>query len=77
MTLVKRKEDLNDQEKAILWILQDLGEATTGEVIEETLDLPNNCKDKVPELLRTLERYNMVSKKLSKERKGIVWWINK
>ena len=72
---VKNKEELNDQEKAIYWILEDLGEATTAEVIKETLDLPNNCKDKVPSLLKTLQRYNLISQRISKEKKAIVWSV--
>lgn len=76
MSKIKSKEDLSDPEKAILIILEDLGEASTAEVVEEVADLPNNCKDKAPSILMTLEKYKLISKKISKEKKAIVWYIN-
>jgi predicted transcriptional regulator len=76
MSLNKDKKKLSDNEKAILWILEDLGLASTAEIIEEVLDLPNNCKDKVPSILISLEKKKFITKKISKEKRGIVWVVN-
>ena len=72
---MKDKNDLPDTEKAILWIVEDLGEALTSEIIQEASDLPNNCKDKVPGILISLEKKKFISKKISREKRGIIWSI--
>lgn len=65
--------EVTDPKDTITMILEELGEATTTEIIEASSKVSAECKDRIPEALRTLESENRISKKLSKEKKGYVW----
>ncbi len=65
--------EITDPRITITMILEELGEATTTEIIDESSKVSAECKDRIPETLRALESENKITKKLSKEKKGYVW----
>jgi hypothetical protein len=67
--------DDDDSKSRVIRILENLGEATTTEIIAEASKESVECKDRVPRTLVTLERNNQVMKRLSKEKKGYVWTL--
>ncbi|MFW9817654.1 MAG: DUF4386 domain-containing protein [Candidatus Thorarchaeota archaeon] len=69
--------EVTDPKETITMILEELGEATTTEIIDESSKVSAECKDRIPEALRVLESENRISKKLSKEKKGYVWSLVK
>jgi hypothetical protein len=69
--------EITDPKDTIAMILEELGEATTMEIIEESTKVSAECKDRIPEALRALESENKVTKSLSKEKKGYVWSLVK
>lgn len=64
---------VSDPRMTITMILEELGEATTTEIIEESAKVSAECKDRIPETLKALESENKITKRLSKEKKGYVW----
>ncbi|MHA2320180.1 MAG: DUF4386 domain-containing protein [Candidatus Thorarchaeota archaeon] len=64
-----------DTKDRVIRILQDLGEATTDEIIAEASKESNECKDRVPSNLIILESEEVVIKRFSKEKKGYVWTL--
>ncbi|MHA2142462.1 MAG: DUF4386 domain-containing protein [Candidatus Thorarchaeota archaeon] len=64
-----------DTKERVIRILERLGEATTSEIIEEASKESNECKERVPSNLILLETEELVSKRLSKEKKGYVWTL--
>ena len=70
-----RKIKETDPVETITVILKRVGAATTKEITEEAAKISAECPDRVPETLRELELENRVSKKLSKEKKGYVWFL--
>ena len=66
---------LSDDMKAVYLLLEDLGEASTEEVIQEAISVSSKCKDRVPSILIALEKEKKVLKRISKEKKAIVWKI--
>ncbi len=64
---------LPDPKITISTILEDLGEATTAEIIDKASVISHDCKDRIPNALVVLEKENRVVKRLSKEKKAIVW----
>lgn len=64
-----------DTKARVIKILERLGEATTKEIIEEASKESKECKDRVPGNLVLLEREEVVTKRLSKEKKGYVWTL--
>ncbi len=72
---------IKDQEKArklIVLLLEDMKEATTVELIEEaeTLGIAE-CRDRVPAALTELSSQGLIVKKISKEKKALVWSLPK
>jgi len=67
--------EITDPKETITMILEDLGEATTAEIINESSRVSAECKDRIPEALRALEEEKKVTKRLSKEKKGYVWTL--
>ncbi|MFW9793786.1 MAG: DUF4386 domain-containing protein [Candidatus Thorarchaeota archaeon] len=65
--------EVTDPRVTIAMILEELGEATTTEIIEESAKVSAECKDRIPEALRTLESENKLTKRFSKKKKGYVW----
>ncbi|MHA3963887.1 MAG: DUF4386 domain-containing protein [Candidatus Thorarchaeota archaeon SMTZ1-45] len=64
-----------DTKERVMRILQDLGEATTDEIIAEVSKESDECKDRVPSNLIVLESEGVVIKRFSKEKKGYVWTL--
>jgi hypothetical protein len=64
-----------DTKERVVQILERLGEATTSEIIEEASKESNECKDRVPRNLILLEKEEVVTKRLSKEKRGYVWTL--
>ncbi|MHA2462451.1 MAG: DUF4386 domain-containing protein [Candidatus Thorarchaeota archaeon] len=62
-----------DTKERVIRILERLGEATTSEIIDEASKESIDCKDRVPRNLIILEKEEVVTKRLSKEKKGYVW----
>lgn len=62
-----------DAKTAILVVLEELGEASTFEVMEEASKIASQCKDQAVSILMTLEKEKKVTKSISKEKKAIVW----
>ena len=58
-------------------VLNNLIEATTAEIIEEATKISVDCRDKIPSSLMSLYREKKVDKRISKERKGIIWFLRK
>lgn len=65
----------SDPRDTITNILEDLGEATTTELIDESSKVSIECKDRIPNTLTALENDNVVTKRFSKEKKGYVWTL--
>ena len=64
----------SDESKSkVLNLLKDLGEASTAEIIEQASKLSGRCKDLVPVILVVLEKEKKVSRRISKEKKAIIW----
>jgi len=64
-----------DTKERVIKILERLGEATTKEIIAEASKESKECKDRVPSNLVALEQEEVVTKRLSKERKGYIWTL--
>jgi hypothetical protein len=73
--LKARKIEVTDPKETITMILEEMGEATTTEIMEESSRVSAECKDRIPEALSAMEAENRVTKKLSKEKKGYVWTL--
>ncbi len=61
----------------ILLLLNDMGPSSTEELISEaeTLGIAE-CRDRVPAAIADLNSAGMLTKKLSKEKKAIVWGLS-
>jgi hypothetical protein len=64
-----------DTKDRVIRILENLGEATTTEIIAEASKESDECKDRVPSNLIALETDEVVTKRFSKEKKGFVWTL--
>ncbi|MHA2152022.1 MAG: DUF4386 domain-containing protein [Candidatus Thorarchaeota archaeon] len=64
-----------DTKERVIRILENLGEATTAEIIDEAAKESDECKDRVPSNLIVLETDQVVTKRFSKEKKGYVWTL--
>jgi hypothetical protein len=64
-----------DTKDRVIRILENLGEATTTEIITEAAKESDECKDRVPSNLIALETDEVVTKRFSKEKKGYVWTL--
>ena len=64
---------VTDPKETISMILEQIGEATTAEIMNESSMVSTECKDRIPDALRILESEGKVTKRLSKEKKGYVW----
>ena len=64
-----------DTKDRVIRILENLGEATTTEIIAEAAKESDECKDRVPSNLIVLETDQVVTKRFSKEKKGYVWTL--
>ena len=61
----------------ILLFLKDMGEATTEELISEAEILGiAECRDRVPSAIADLNSEGLLNKRLSKEKKAIVWSLS-
>ncbi|MHA2109603.1 MAG: DUF4386 domain-containing protein [Candidatus Hodarchaeales archaeon] len=75
MKAMKLINKLPDPKRTITMILKELGEVTTAEIIDKASQVSHSrdCKDRVPGTLVALEKEKRVSKRISKEKKAIVW----
>ena len=77
ITLIRKALQMDlespDTKERLIRILKGMGEATTAEIIAEASKESNECKDRVPRNLIALEKEEVVTKRLSKEKKGYVW----
>lgn len=71
----KLSSNSDESKEKILNILRELGESSTAEVIKGASKLKGRCKDLVPVILVVLEKEKKVSRRISKEKKAIVWSI--
>lgn len=72
--MIKNLLSNSDESKSkVLNLLKDLGEASTAEIIEKASKLSGRCKDLVPVILVVLEKEKKVSRRISKEKKAIIW----
>ncbi|MFX0087044.1 MAG: hypothetical protein ACFFAU_15405 [Candidatus Hodarchaeota archaeon] len=63
--------------RLIMFTLQDLGEATTEELIAEAEILGiAECRDRIPSAIADLNEEGLLNRKLSKEKKAIVWSLS-
>jgi hypothetical protein len=62
-----------DPKETITTILGNLGEATTVEIIDEAAKKSHKCKDRVPNTLAALEREKTIIKRISIEKRAIIW----
>lgn len=75
ITAIRMTPDLSDTRTTVIKILTALGEATTAEIMDEASKVSPGCKDRVPRTLTALENDKVVSKRISKEKKGYVWTL--
>ena len=70
-------KDSASAKRLILFLLVDMGEATTEELIKEaeTLGIAE-CRDRVPPSIADLYDEGSLERKLSKEKKAIVWSLS-
>lgn len=64
---------VTDPKETVIAVLNELGEASTSEIVEIVSRRSKQCKDRIPKTLIILEKENKIVKKISKERKAIVW----
>ena len=70
-------KDAASAKRLILFLLDDMGEATTEELIKEAETLGvAECRDRVPPSIAALYDEGMLNRKLSKEKKAIVWSLS-
>ncbi len=70
-------KDLTKTKRLILFLLKDMAEATTEELIAEAESLGiAECRDRVPSAIADLNGDGMLQKTLSKEKKAIVWKLS-
>ena len=70
-------KDAASAKRLILFLLEDMGEATTEELIKEAETLGvAECRDRVPPSIAGLYDEGMLKRKLSKEKKAIVWSLS-
>ena len=62
----------SEPKKDIIMILEDLGEATTAEIVDEETAVSNDCKDRVPHTLVLMEKEHIIKRNISKVKKAIV-----
>jgi hypothetical protein len=72
-TVMKMVGGPPDPKKTLTTILEELGEATTAEILDKASEKSHECKDRIPGALVDLEKDKKITKKLSKEKKAIVW----
>ena len=75
MEALKENNGQSNPEITVTIILEEFGELTTSEIILEASKLSKKSKYSVPWTLISLEKKKRISKKLSKEKKGYVWYI--
>ena len=70
-------KDAAKAKRLILLLLEDMVEATTEELIAEaeTLGIAE-CRDRVPSSIADLYEDKLIKRKLSKEKKAIVWSLS-
>jgi hypothetical protein len=76
ITALRITPDLSDTRTNVIKILEDLGEATITEIIDEASRVSNECQDRVPKTLIALEQDEIVTKRFSKEKKGYIWTLD-
>ncbi len=64
-----------DPKRTLTMILEEIGEATTAEIIDEASQKSRECKDRIPRTLIALEKDKKIIKRISKEKKAIVWTL--
>lgn len=62
-----------DPKTTILNILKNNSEATTQEILEAAFKISKHCKDRIPVTLKRLEKEQLLVKRISKEKRAIVW----
>ena len=75
MKAMQKIAEPSDPRETIINILEDLGEATTTEIIDESSKVSSECKDRIPNTLIALEKDKEVTKRFSKEKRGYVWTL--
>ncbi|MFW9994203.1 MAG: DUF4386 domain-containing protein [Candidatus Odinarchaeota archaeon] len=63
----------SDPKETITTILKIYGEATTEEIAEKASQVSPVCKDRVPGTLVSLEEDKRITKRISREKKALVW----
>ena len=70
-------KSMEKTKQLVLLLLNDMDEATTEELITEAEALGiAECRDRVPGAIADLNSEGMLTKKLSKEKKAIVWGLS-
>lgn len=72
---IQQGRALPDPRQTITMILEELGEATTAEIIEKASQRSQDCKDRIPGTLVDLEENNKIKKRISREKKALVWTL--
>jgi len=61
----------------VFFLLDEIGELTTEELMAEVELLGiNECRDRVPSALADLSEEKLVDRKLSREKKAVVWSLS-
>jgi len=70
---IQRLSQDPDPKVTITNILTNTGALTTKEILEEAAMVSVTCQDRIPNTLVLMEQENLITKRLSKEKKGYVW----
>lgn len=62
-----------DSKELVIWTITQLNEATTTEIMEMASKISSECKDRLSATLASLLNEGKIQKKLSKEKKAIIW----
>jgi hypothetical protein len=63
-------------EELIISILSEIGESSTSEIIKRITKENNDCIDRVPGALVALKEKKRVTRRLSKEKKAVLWSLS-
>ena len=74
--MIKLLSNSDESKEKVLNLLKEIGESSTAEIIDIAISkLTGRCKDLVPVILVVLEKEKKVSRRISKEKKAIVWSV--
>ena len=65
--------DMGSTQDLILAFLSENGESSTSEIVKNVTKIDEECADRIPGALVALREKNQIKRRLSKEKKAVVW----